>query len=128
MSKKFLQAADVKNGSMTCVFIQNKQINSLRSIRLDIKKEMCMGKIMCYEVDQESDNKIFTKLDFDNLLGEKFDITIEDNDYENMHNNIITIKDCYMYKYSLLITAGNIRMIQYEFRFSKENKQETIKS
>ncbi|ACD23550.1 hypothetical protein FDE76_15800 [Clostridium botulinum] len=123
-----LNASEVKNGSMTATYIKNRFINSLKSITLNIKSEICIGKLMCYEVNQESNNKVFTKNDLEKLLGEKFDITIDDNDYENANNSIIKIKSCYMYKYSHFISAGNIRMIQYEFSFQKENKQEIIKS
>lgn len=122
------QAKEVKNASMTCVSIHNKEINSLSSVRLDIKEEICIGKLICYEADQAINDDIFTKLDLENLLGKKFDIVIEDDDCENTYNNIITIKNCYMYKYSYFIAAGNMRMMLYEFSFSKENKREAIKS
>lgn len=128
MIKETLQANEVKNATMSCIRIQNKEINTVQSIKLNINKKICTGKLMCYEVDQEVNDKIFTKSELQNLLGKKFDITIEDSDCENTYNNIITIKNCYMYNYSYFIVAGGMRMIKYKFRFSEKNKQEIIKS
>lgn len=127
MSKETLQGKEVKISTMTDVTIHDKEINAFYSIVIDIKNDICIGKLMCYDVDQIVNDDIFTKIELQNLLGKKFDIKVEDNDCENTHNSMILIKSCYMYKYSHFIIAGKIRVIQYEFSFSKENKQELIK-
>lgn len=128
MCNRILDAREVKNGSATVVFIRNKKINCTSSLQLDIKEEICIGRLLCYEVDQDVNEEIFVKSELEELLGKKFDIMIEDNDIENTYNNTILIKNCYMYKYSHFIMAGNIRMMQYEFSFLKENKQKLVKS
>lgn len=128
MCNKILDAKEVKNGSETIVSIENKKINCISSLQLDMKEEICIGRLLCYEVDQDVDEEIFVKSELEALLGRKFDIMIEDNDSDNTYNNTILIKNCYMYKYSHFIMAGNIRMMQYEFSFLKENKQELVKS
>lgn len=127
MSKNDISAREVKNSSMSKAYIKNKFINSVDSIILDIKPEICIGRILCYEVDQEVNDEAFVKLELENLLGKKFDIVIEDNDCDNTNNNIITIENCHMYKYSHFISGGNIRMMQYQFSFAQENKKEEIR-
>jgi len=122
-----IKANQVKNGSFSKVYIKDKLINSSKSIILDIKPEICIGKILCYEVDQEVNDEVLVKSELENLLGKKFDVVIEDNDSENTNNNIISIKNCYMYKYYHFISGGNIRMMQYQFSFAKENKKEEIR-
>lgn len=117
-------AKQAKNGSLLMTKINDKVFEIPRTVILKVNKlKKCEGHILCYDVDQETEEAIITKGDLINMLirSKPFEIILKNEDPEVDINIETKIVECELEGYDFISSTANVQFIRFNFSFDIEN-------